>query len=136
MMSRTPTSSLMRRPCWPIPTGCPDGDRRTSSAPHLYVIAPRPTTGLVLRKGGPRARRSRPLHTLSGAGAAMHEVSRRADELILHEDNIWVRLHTYDKQIVRESRQYLRLQPGARDVLLDIGANIGCVRFRVLQGGG
>jgi FkbM family methyltransferase len=65
----------------------------------------------------------------------MHEVSRRADELILHEDNIWVRLHTYDKQIVRESRQYLRLQPGARDVLLDIGANIGCVSFRFLQAG-
>jgi FkbM family methyltransferase len=63
------------------------------------------------------------------------EVSRQAEELILHDDNIWVRPRTYDKQIVRESRQYLKLEPDARDVLLDVGANIGAVSLRFLRAG-
>jgi FkbM family methyltransferase len=50
-------------------------------------------------------------------------------------DGIWIRPRTFDRQIVRESRQYLRLAPTADDVLLDIGANIGAVSSRFLDAG-
>lgn len=50
-------------------------------------------------------------------------------------NGIWIRPRTFDRQIVRESRQYIRLAPTADDVLLDIGANIGAVSSRFLAAG-
>jgi hypothetical protein len=65
----------------------------------------------------------------------MHPVPELIPELVLYDGGIWIRPRTYDRQIVKESRSYLRLAPDANDVLLDIGANIGAASWRFLNAG-
>lgn len=65
----------------------------------------------------------------------MHPVPELIPELVLYDGGIWIRPRTYDRQIVKESRSYLRLAPDANDVLLDIGANIGAASRRFLNAG-
>src|SRR6266536_1753119 len=79
--------------------------------------------------------KSRPLYDSETLPRCSPSVFEESHGLVLHRDGIWVRPQTYDKQIVIESRQYLLLDPGKDDVLLDIGANIGATSLRFLAAG-
>jgi hypothetical protein len=59
----------------------------------------------------------------------------REEALRLDPSGLWTRPGTLDRAIVRDSEQYLGLDPGPKDVLLDVGANIGAVASLFLARG-
>lgn len=59
------------------------------------------------------------------------------EDAVYHpEYDLWLRPETLDEYIAKEARGYLRhMQPQPGEVLLDLGANIGCVAKAFLKAG-